>query len=87
MPLTALDFIKAIPRAVKAAWRAFTHPAGCMVFFPEGHPTPESRMRECYGCRKIEYKGEGRHLFCGECACYLKLKTRLASERCPLLKW
>ena len=85
MPLTTLDFIKAIPRAFKALWRASK--ARGVVVYPEAHPMPEMRMRVCSGCRKVEYKGDGRHPFCGECACYLKLKTRLASERCPLLKW
>jgi hypothetical protein len=48
----------------------------------------EARRAICRQCdRATRHKDGVRVLRCQECACWIKLKTRLAGETCPLGKW
>jgi hypothetical protein len=50
--------------------------------------TVEARRAICQQCdRATRHKDGVRVLKCLECSCWIKLKTRLAGERCPLGKW
>lgn len=41
------------------------------------------RMSECENCDKFIRES----ITCGECGCFLLIKTSWASEKCPLDKW
>jgi hypothetical protein len=48
----------------------------------------ESRRAICRHCdRATRHKDGVRVLRCQECDCWIKFKTRLAGEKCPLGKW
>jgi hypothetical protein len=48
----------------------------------------EARRAICRQCdRATRHKDGVRVLKCLECSCWIKPKTRLAGERCPLGKW
>ena len=48
----------------------------------------ESRREVCRQCdRATRHKDGVRVLKCLECSCWIKLKTRLAGEKCPLGRW
>jgi hypothetical protein len=48
----------------------------------------EARRAICRQCdRATRHKDGVRVLKCLECSCWIKLKTRLAGEKCPLGKW
>ena len=47
-----------------------------------------ARVQVCRQCdRATRHKDGVRVLRCLECTCWIKLKTRLAGEKCPLGKW
>jgi hypothetical protein len=47
-----------------------------------------ARVQVCRQCdRATRHKDGVRVLKCLECSCWIKLKTRLAGETCPLGKW
>lgn len=44
--------------------------------------TQKRRMEICAACPRRSNIGQ-----CRECGCFLNLKTRLTTEKCPLDKW
>lgn len=40
------------------------------------------RIETCNGCPKLMVTRQ-----CGECLCFVDLKTKLRQEKCPLDKW
>jgi hypothetical protein len=47
-----------------------------------------ARVQICRQCDHATRHRDGvRVLKCRECACWIKLKTRLAGEHCPLGRW
>ena len=47
-----------------------------------------ARVQACRQCdRATRHKDGVRVLKCLECSCWIKLKTRLTRERCPLDRW
>jgi Family of unknown function (DUF6171) len=59
--------------------------AGAMVGWAKSgfeiSPKADERLSICESCDRLE---NGR---CKECSCFVKLKVRLATEKCPLSKW
>lgn len=45
--------------------------------------TYSTRLETCMSCPKLLTLTNQ----CGECLCFVKLKTKLKQESCPLLKW
>ena len=43
----------------------------------------ESRWNECQGCEHL-IKATNQ---CKKCGCFMKIKTRIATARCPVGKW
>lgn len=48
------------------------------------HVTPEEQQKRLDICNQCDKKQGNR---CGECGCFLKIKTSWASSECPLKKW
>ena len=46
-----------------------------------GEKVMKARLKVCDNCN---YK---RGSFCGKCSCYLRFKTAMPSESCPIGKW
>lgn len=46
--------------------------------------TLQNRLAICGECPKLSGKGNFR---CLECGCYMKVKAKLRSQKCPLKKW
>lgn len=44
-----------------------------------------NRLAICHSCEFV--KGDPPNTKCGKCSCFLKYKTRLIKEKCPLKKW
>lgn len=67
------EFWSAIKRAVRAATYGIPLRAGPQTEF--------ARLEICEGCC-LNVEGQ-----CLACTCFIKLKTKFATEKCPLGKW
>jgi hypothetical protein len=75
-----MNALHTLGNAAAAAWRAL----GAAVKGEELVVSPiaeAGRMRACISCDRLESKR------CKECGCFVALKTKLATENCPLNRW
>ncbi len=72
--------LRTLGNATAAAWRAL----GAVVTGAEVivEPATEAqRIKACIACDRLKHKR------CEECGCFVALKSKLATESCPLSRW
>lgn len=72
--------LTAAVNAIKALFRVIHHGV-----LDEEHPSVARRRLICIHCpHSTTFAGQDR---CSKCDCFVKLKSRLATERCPIHRW
>lgn len=71
------NFIKSIKHISKGIYN---------YIFNKNKDISAKRTKICDNCKEIIIYGKDEKI-CGQCGCFIKLKTKVLEEKCPLNKW